>query len=59
MPEEESIQKKVEKLLSLLSLQVKRNILWELLRGAVAEDEEGVKWLHAKLESFIKDEFGE
>lgn len=57
MTDKESIQKLTEKALYLVPLHVKRIILWELLRDAVTEDEEGVKWLHKQLEAFVKDEF--
>jgi hypothetical protein len=57
MTEQESIQTRLEKMLKPVSIRLKREILWELLRGVVTEDEEGVRWLHGMLDAFIKDEF--
>ena len=56
--EKSNLLKKINASLANYDLKIKRQILWELLQGSIAEDADGIKWLYTQLEKFIKDEFG-
>ena len=53
----EALSRKVKSFVRHADVEEQRIILWSLLKGTVAKDWKGVKWLYKELRKFVEEEF--